>query len=70
MNCYWIFNWFFPQSYTSEFIYAEPLEVFPDSDGENCDVDDDPGKHDSVLSSARCTLNCGAGQKPFIESLF
>ena len=31
------------QSFTSEFIYAEPLEVFPDSDEEICDVTDDPG---------------------------
>ena len=33
------------QSFTSEFIYAEPLEVFPDSDEDICgvDVDDDPG---------------------------
>ena len=34
------------QSFTSEFIYAEPLEVFPDSDEEICDVDDDPGTND------------------------
>ena len=37
------------QSFTSEFIYAEPLEVFPDSDEEICDVTDDPGTMHSIL---------------------
>ena len=38
------------QSFTSEFIYAEPLEVFPDSDEEICNFDDDPGTNDFLLN--------------------